>query len=131
MIRGTNAQFRFEIPYDFDDVEYINIHFWQDGNSGPSENRPLPIIKTKSDCTWLESDKQIVVRLAPEETARFMDDRKAITQYSGTTFSGVRFANKQYLITVYPLHDNADIGDIIPPPNMPEGFILDAGVVGE
>lgn len=131
MIRGTNAQFRFEIPYDFDDVEYIDILFWQDGNSGPSKNRPLPIVKIKSDCTWLESDKVIMVKLNPEETARFMDDRKARVQLSATTYSGIRFANKQHLITVEPLHDDLEIGDIMPPPQIPEGYILDAGIVGE
>lgn len=128
MIRGTNAQFKFEIPYDFSELTYVNIMFWQDGNDGPDVNRPLPIRKIKDDCKWYAIDKQVVVDLSPEETARFVDDRKAKVQLSATTGTGIRFASKERIITVYPMYlDDPVFGDITPPTEIKELIIADGG----
>lgn len=116
MIRGTTAKFKFEIPYDFNDVETIDIMFWQNNNNGPTKARSLPIKKNKNDCTWLYDYKQIVVTLQPEETARFVDDRKAIYQLNGTTISGITFGTKELKTTVYPMRiEEPEWGEIIPP----------------
>lgn len=131
MIRGTTAQFKFEIPYDWNTVANANVVFWQDGNDGPDETRPLPIRKIKGDCVWIASDKMVTVTLQPEETARFSDDRKAKVQLSATTFSGIRFASEQQDIVVYPIYLD-DVWEDVVPPSEDDGYaILDAGEIGE
>ena len=38
MIRGSNAEFRFKLPYDFSDLDVVKITFWQDMYAGPSKD---------------------------------------------------------------------------------------------
>ena len=45
MIRGTTAQFKFEMPKSFDNFCIIDVIFGQEGNVGTIE-APLPIKKT-------------------------------------------------------------------------------------
>lgn len=129
MIRGTTAQFKFQIPYDFNDLALVNVVFWQCNNNGPDESRPLPIIKIKEDCNWSAETKEITVVLQPEETARFLDDRKARVQLSATTESGIRFASSQQEITVYPIYNDSLFGDIILPSESNGVIVLDGGVI--
>lgn len=129
MIRGTTAQFKFQIPYDFNDLALVNVVFWQCNNNGPDENRPLPIVKIKEDCSWSAENKEITVVLQPEETARFLDDRKARVQLSATTESGIRFASSQQEITVYPIYNDSLFGDIILPSESNGVIVLDGGVI--
>ena len=63
MIRGTTAQFKFEMPKNIDDFCTIEIIFGQDGNAGTTE-APLPIKKTYTRGyikvqTWHPADKNI------------------------------------------------------------------------
>ena len=44
MIRGTTAQFRFEMPKSFEELCTIEVIFGQEGNAGTIE-APLPITK--------------------------------------------------------------------------------------
>lgn len=44
MIRGTTAQFKFNMPYEFDDLCIIEVTFWQPNNEGTT-TAPMPIVK--------------------------------------------------------------------------------------
>lgn len=129
MIRGTTAQFKFKIPYSFDDIASVNVIFWQRGNNGPAEDRSLPIKKFINDCEWSEEKKEVTITLQPEETARFIDERKAYVQLSATTKSGIRFASPQQEITVYPIYNDSIWGDVVPPSENNGVMILDAGSI--
>jgi hypothetical protein len=101
--------------------------FWQDHNDGPSESRPLPIIKTKSHC-YSTARNELAVNLTPEETLRFSDERKAYRQLSGVTVDGTRFLSQEEMFTVYPAKDEiVDDDDIILPPEDDGFVILDGG----
>lgn len=131
MIRGTTAQFRFEIPYDFDTLESASVTFWQEGNGGPALDRPLPITKTKEngDLIYLTNNKRIVIAsLTREETLRFITERKAKTQLVAQTRSGIDFASKEKYITVYPIvDDSVDDEPILPPDD--DLVVLDGGLI--
>lgn len=109
MIRGTTAQFKFKIPCMYNDLEWVAIKFWQDGNVG-TPGAPLPIIKPKGYCFPLETG-ELCVSLTAEETMRFSDKSKAKVQLAAKKYDGTHFASHQQLITVYPIQD-----DIIMPP---------------
>ena len=124
MIRGTNAEFRFKLPYDFSELSVIQITFWQDNNDGPSNTRPLPIVKVKEQCSQGDQPNICRVILHQEETLRFTDQRKAKIQLRGVTAAGVPFASPQRLITVYPVYDDSVLdGTVVPTPSY-EGIII-------
>lgn len=127
MIRGTTACFKFKMPYDYAQVSSVKIVFWQDHNNGPSESRPLPITKIKSQCFETNIRNELGVNLTPEETLRFSDERKAYVQLTGVA-NGLRFASHQQTFTVYPVRDE-DISEdnIIPTPDSTGLIILDGG----
>ena len=129
MIRGTTQEFKFIMPYDYEDVPLITVVFSQNNNDGPEESRPLPIIKYHDDCRpSVDNSKEISVTLLPEETARFLDDRKVYVQLTGTTTSGIRFGNSPPKeITVYPIHNDSVLGDIVPSSESSGFMILDGG----
>lgn len=129
VIRGTTKTFKFQIPYNFDDISNLNVTFWQEGYNGPADNRKLPIIKIKQDCRWSAENNEISVTLQPEETARFLDDRKAYTQLSATTESNLRFASLKEEITVYPIYNDSPFGDVITPSESDGLIILDGGEI--
>lgn len=109
MIRGTTAQFEFKIPCDkLDDLEWVAIKFWQDGNPGTDE-APLPIIKIKSQCSMEEGI--LCVSLSAHETMRFSDDNKAKVQLTARKWGGTQFASHEKSITVYS-------NNIITPPDI-------------
>lgn len=131
MIQGTTQDFKFKMPYDYQDVPLITVVFWQNGNNGPEESRPLPIIKYHDDCKPSKNNnKEITITLLPEETARFLDDRKAYVQLTGTTNSGIRFGNSPPKeITVYPICNDSVLGDIVPSSESNGLIILDGGEI--
>lgn len=127
MIRGTTACFKFKLPYAAELVSSVKIVFWQDNNNGPSESRPLPITKIKTQCFWETGAKEISVNLSPEETLRFSDQRKGYVQLTGTV-NGTKFASHQEMFTVYPVRDeDVSDGDILPTPGNDGVIILDGG----
>lgn len=75
MIRGTTAQFTFNMPYEFDKLCIIEATFWQPGNSGTVE-APLPITRiysrnfTTIDVSALpdieEADSKIIYKVGEE-----------------------------------------------------------------
>ncbi len=131
MIRGTNAQFKFNIPYNCSDLNLVKITFWQPGNKGISTDRPLPIVKVLSQCNITSKPNEIAVTLTQEETLRFSDATKAYVQLRATCRDGTTFASKQEQITVYPVYDDTILGDdIMPSPGDDGWIILDGGTIG-
>lgn len=49
MIRGTTAPFKIKLPCSIEDIEWLTMKFWQDGNNG-TPIAPLPITKKLSNC---------------------------------------------------------------------------------
>lgn len=121
MIRGTNAQFKFKLPYTKADLSSVTIKFWQPNNINFS-----PINKYLDDCgSASEESKELCVSLTADETLRFSDKYKARVQLRGVCKEdkgGTVFACRQQLITVYPLNDDFS-GDIIVPAN-DDGFVI-------
>lgn len=128
MIRGTTAQFKFKLPYSYDELKNITIKFWQPNN--PSDS--LPILKYKNHCT--EKDKnEIYVSLRPSETALFSDKYKAKLQLRAQPNIGAPFGSKEQLITVYPMPDDIIIDDptIDPDISGEEWIILDGDTIAD
>jgi hypothetical protein len=131
MIRGTTAQFRYKLPYSFDEIETLTVTFWQPGKGGPSLERPLPIIKTKlhGDIEPLPGNKYVAIAsLTKEETLRFATDRKAKMQLQGQTTTGIDFASKEKYITVYPVVDDSVTDDPVIHPDI-DIIVLDGGPI--
>ena len=121
MIRGTTAQFRFNMPYMFDQLSWATIKFWQDGNEG-TPTAPLPITKKLGQCTSTDNPHELCVSLTSEETMRFSDKRKAKVQLRAYA-DGSTFASHETLITVYPINDDIVTED----PDLPmadEGWVI-------
>jgi hypothetical protein len=128
MIRGTTAQFKFQIPYDFSYIKCANIVFWQTENNGPSIDRPLPIVKILSQCSQSNNPRELCVSLTQEETLRFSDKKKAYVQLKAESKDGYAFASKQVLLDVYPVYEGIDMDDIIKPtptPSVDDYIVLD------
>lgn len=123
MIRGTNAQFIFKLPYNFDQLERAKITFWQPENNGPAINRPLPIVKILQQCSQSNNANELCVTLNQEETLRFKDNRKAYVQLRASTFDGIPIASKQRMITVEPAYDDSILDDDIQPTPDFDGYI--------
>ena len=124
MIRGTNAQFKFKIPYNYSDLESAKITFWQPENSGPSIDRPLPIIKILQQCAPTDIPNEISITLNQEETLRFSEERKAYVQLRALTIDGIPIASMKKQITVYPIYDDDILGEEILPTPEYDGWIL-------
>lgn len=130
MIRGTNAQFKFKLPYNYSEIASVKIIFWQDGNDGPSSARPLPIVKILGQCNKTEIDNELSVTLNQEETLRFADDRKAYVQLRATTTDDIPIASKKHMITVYPVYDDSILGeDLLPTPSYDGWIYLDGSTI--
>lgn len=118
MIRGADALFKFKIPCDYSELNTVTITFWQKDNNGPSEDRPLPIIKVLEQCKQSDTPNELYVELNEEETLRFNDDFKAYVQMIVTDINGKTTASKKTDITVYPIYDDSILDDnIVPTPD--------------
>ena len=130
MIRGTSAQFKFKLPYSYDDLSAVKIAFWQTNDKGINE---IIVTKTLADCKGGDDPNELSVTLQDWETDDFSDRKKAYVQLKGRTKNNV-FASEQEQITIYPMHDKI-IGDddgpnvVIPPPSNDEPTILNGGRV--
>lgn len=128
MIRGGSCEFRFDLPYDFSELDSAQIKFWQDNYSGPSSSRPLPIWKVLAQCDQGSKPTELRVILNREETLRFTDKRKVRVQLSGMTKTGIPIMSKERLFTVYPSSNDLD-EDIQPTPDYDGWIRLDGGRV--
>ena len=129
MIRGTSAQFKFRLPYNYSELKSVKISFWQTDNAGPAADRPLPIVKVLDQCRPSNIANELCITLNQEETLRFMDDRKAYVQLRGSTVDGIQFASRQQTITVEPIYDDSILDDIIPTPEYHGWVILDGSTI--
>jgi hypothetical protein len=114
MIRGTAAQFKFKLPYSYDELDSITIKFWQPGNTSDL----LPLFKYKSNCKE-RAKNEIYVSLRPSETALFSDKYKAKFQLRAQPYIGAPFGSKEQLTTVYPMPDDIIIDDPTIDPDIP------------
>ena len=111
MIRGTTAQFKFELPCMANELDSATIVFWQEG----VKNDYLPIKKNLLNCSM--EGKYLYVSLTDSETFMFSDKLKARVQLVANTRAivdaetkeeiepSVRFASRTSLITVHPIND--------------------------
>ena len=130
MIRGTNAQFKFRLPYNFSELKTVKITFWQPENSGPDASRPLPIVKILEQCSQSDVANELCVTLNQEETLRFVDDRKAYVQLRAATIDGIPIASREKMITVYPVYDDSILDDeILPTPDYDGWIFLDGSTI--
>ena len=124
MIRGTIAQFDFKLPYKCSDLFLAKITFWQPNNNGPSEDRPLPIVKVLRDFSEFGDSMILTVILNEGETLRFSEKTKAYVQLRASTIEGAVFASQKQMLTVESLCDDTILGEeILPTPN-DDGFII-------
>lgn len=129
MIRGTNAQFKFNLPYSYNDVPIVKITFWQRNDQG--QNVAI-VTKTKVDCSEGSNPDELLVTLMQGETLKFSDEKKAYVQLRGRSVDGFTFASKQEQITVYPVCDDSIIGDgdiVLPSPDDENILHLDGGSI--
>lgn len=130
MIRGTNAQFKFKLPYNYSELARVKITFWQPENSGPSSNRPLPIMKILDQCRPTDIPNELSVTLNQEETLRFSEERKAYVQLRGATKSGIPIASKERELPIYPVYDDSILDDeILPTPDYDGWVYLDGSTI--
>lgn len=130
MIRGTNAQFKFKLPYNYSDLETVKITFWQSQNDGPAPNRPLPIIKVLAQCAPTGIANELSVTLNQEETLRFSEERKGCVQLRAMTIDGIPVASKEKQFTVYPIYDDSILDEEILPTPAYDGWIyLDGSTI--
>lgn len=130
MIRGTNAQFKFKLPYNYSEIASVKITFWQEGNVGPDPSRPLPILKVLGQCSRTGVENELLVTLNQEETLRFVDDKKAYVQLRATTTDDIPIASRIQMITVYPVYDDSILGDdILPTPSQDGWIYLDGSTI--
>ena len=115
------SQFKFKLPYSYDEIETLTIRFWQPGNPDDS----LPIIKHKNNCSE-RVEKEIYVSLRASETAVFSDKYKAKMQLRAQPYLGAPFGSKEHLVTVYPMPDDIIIDDptIEPEPPTEDGWVI-------
>ena len=122
MIRGTTAQFRFNMPYTFEQLDWATVKFWQEGNSG-TPTAKLPITKDKAQCEQTDDPYELCVTLTAEETMRFSDKRKAKVQMRAHA-NGSIFASRETLITVYPINDDIVTDNPELPATNDEGWVV-------
>jgi hypothetical protein len=104
VIRGTSQQFKFSIPYNYEDLTDVRIAFWQEDNHG-TEDYTLPIIKTKNDCTSNPFGTILYVTLNSKESLAFATDRKAFVQMRATTIDGFTFGCRKKSFTVHTINE--------------------------
>ena len=105
LIRGTCQQFKFKTPYLASQIKAAKITFWQENNEG-TENCPLPITKTLTDCVADPESPVLLVTLNQVETLAFSTESKAYAQFRGLTVDDFAFGSKIFPITVYPVKDD-------------------------
>ena len=100
MIRGTTAQFKFEIPYAKSELYWATMSFWQPGNNNLST-----IIKNLSHCEGSDDSHELYVSLTVPETLQFSEKYKGKVQFRAQCIDGTVFGSRPKLFTVYPMQD--------------------------
>lgn len=120
MIRGTTAQFKFNLPYSKDELTWVTIKFWQPNNTNPL----LPITRRMEDCADLGDGSGLYVSLTAEETMRFTDKYKAKMQMRAQHINGTVFGTRTQYLTVYPMSDDIIGENPILPREDAEGWVI-------
>lgn len=128
VVRGTTAEFKFNIPCDFENLHAVKITFWQHHYNGTTD-KPLPIIKSKVNCTTKTDPKEVYVSLTQEETLRFRDDRKGYVQFKASSVDGLVFGSKEEAFMIYPSYDDSLIEEDPLPTPTEDVLILDGGEI--
>ena len=102
MIRGTSQQFKFKLPYQYEELTEVNVAFWQEGNQGTQDYK-LPILKHLEDCSPNNDGTALYITLNSKETMAFECDSKAFVQLWATT-SNHSFGSREKQFTVYPIN---------------------------
>lgn len=129
MIRGTTAQFKFNLPYELRQINYVEVFFWQPGDSFSN----TPSVEIPKTISGYSSDKKILyVSLHQEETKLFSEKKLGYVQLRGVAADGTVFASKQESFIVYPYYSNGSIGE---PPEINDDnndgwSVIDSGYVG-
>lgn len=111
MIRGACQQFRFKMPYNFEELKAIRITFWQENDNGDEDSvkitkEVLPSPDTESGYDWVQyNEKLLWISLDQTETLQFSVDKKAYVQLRASTQDGFVFASHVQAISVYPTKD--------------------------
>ena len=126
MIRGTTAQFKFELPCTKGELASATITFWQ----SEMKSEYLPIVKKIDDCAGSDDAKILYVSLTPSETLWFSDKYKAKVQLRAKKNDNTVFASHQQLITVYPINGDIAVDGEIEAAPIENGWTkLDGGTV--
>lgn len=144
MVRGTTAQFKFKLPYTKNNIELVEVKFWQSGNlKGLNEDYPLPITKiyrqeisedgsliTNSPWNWID-DYTLLIRLGQRETLTFSDKLKARVQLRLRTVDGLVAASDPQIISVGPAPWDEPLGNDIINQTDDDWVILDGDTISE
>lgn len=121
MIRGTNTQFKFKLPYAKEELAWATMKFWQPNNTHPY----LPITKKLEHCETSADSMELCVSLTADETVRFSEKYKAKVQLRAQhAASGTIFGSRPQLFTVYPMSDEIIEEDPTLPAENEEGWII-------
>ena len=131
MIRGTTAQFKFNLPYVFKDLIYAEIIFWQKGDSF-SDAHSVIITKDINSCSGDRNKKEVYVSLTQSDTLKFSDKKHGYVQFRGKVIDGNVFASKQESFIVYPVVSDDILGEVNPPTDHDnDGWVIvNGGSVG-
>lgn len=129
MIRGTTAQFKFQLPYPKGELLWATIQFWQPGNP----NQFDPITKKLIHCDGPDDAPELYVSLTTEETMRFSEKYKGKVQLRAQhANSGAVFGSRTILFPVYPMNDEIlDEDPALPAVNEEGWVILDGKPISE
>jgi hypothetical protein len=120
MIRGTNAEFKFKLPYPKSELAWVTIKFWQPNN----EHSHLPITKKLVHCQSPDDSTELCVSLTADETMRFSEKYKAKVQLRAQHSDGTVFGSRPQLVAVYPMNDEILEEDPIMSSENKEGWII-------
>ena len=121
MIRGTNTQFKFKLPYPKEELMWVTIKFWQPRNT----NMYSSIMKNLEHCDSPQGSTDLYVSLTADETMRFSEKYKGEVQLRGQhKYSGTIFGNISALFTVYPMDDDMIDKDPMMPIENEDGWII-------
>lgn len=99
LIRGAYAQFKFKLPYEFDNLTTVEVTFQQKQSDGTTET----ITKNKTHCESVSGQPKVVyVTLDQSETLQFTADKKVQVQLRALTDDGIVFASHIKQVTIYP-----------------------------
>jgi hypothetical protein len=132
MIRGTTAQFKFNLPYPLKDITSAEVNFWQKADGVVDGKTILVTRNLMCSGSGDPLKREVYVLLTQEETLRFSEKKHGYVQFRGVAADGSVFASKQEDFIVYPFCKDDPIGGVTPPADEDDNgwIIINSGVVG-